>query len=390
MPRSLTWIFFFTLTLLIIGGAHYWIWARLVRDLGLSPGWQRGLGALVALLGVSVPLSLVLARTLEARPLMLILYTWLGMMFWFIVLLGASELVRLGAWLWERSSTEIDPTLLANRRAFLGKALGGAVLFVTAGFTFSGLRSALGRTQVKRVEIKLPKLPKELDGFTIAQLTDVHVGPTIGRSFIEEIVQTTNQIQADAVVITGDLVDGPVSRLGKTVELLGGLKSKHGTFFVTGNHEYYSGADDWCDALTRYGIRVLRNEHVTLRNEAGVGLDLAGVDDLQGRQFPGHGADLKAALKHRNEQNPVVLLAHQPRQIHEAVEHAVDLQLSGHTHGGQIWPWNYFVLLQQPVVAGLHWFEKTALYVSPGTGYWGPPLRLGAPAEVTQIVLRAA
>lgn len=392
VPRPMSWIVFLAIALSLIGGVHFWIWSRLVRDMDLPLAWQRLLGALIGLLAISIPMTLYLSRAIDpvrGRPLLLVLYTWLGIVFWLVVLLAGSELVRVAAWFWERGVREAAPALAAERRTLLARALGSVVLLVTSGFTLSGLRSGLARVQVKRVEIKLAKLPKELDGFRIVQLTDVHVGPTIGRDFIEEIVATCNALSADTVVITGDLVDGSVERLATAVAPLADLRSRHGTFFVTGNHEYYSGASAWCEKLTELGIRVLRNEHVSLAGSAGGTLDLAGVDDLHGGRTPGHGADLSAALRGRNSQHPLVLLAHQPKMIHQAVAAGVDLQLSGHTHGGQLWPWQFFVRLQQPVVAGLEWFEKTAIYVSSGTGYWGPPLRLGAPAEITELVLRA-
>ena len=392
VPRSVGFFVFLAIVLLLVGSVHYWVWARLVRDLQLPPGWQRGLGGLVALLGLSIPLTFYLSRTLDpssGRPLLLVLYAWLGIVFWLVVLLSGAELVRIAAWIWEHTQESLNPAFVAERRTTLARALGGAVVLLVGGFTIAGARSALGRVQVKRVEIPLKRLPKDLDGFSIVQLTDVHVGPTIGREFIEDIVATCNSLQADVIAITGDLVDGPVSKLQHAVAPLAELKARHGAFFVTGNHEYYSGAEAWCQHLDELGLRVLRNEHVSLRNDAGSALDLAGVDDLQGGRVPGHGADLGAALKDRNPAHPVVLLAHQPRQVTEAAEHGVDLQLSGHTHGGQLWPWQIFVRLQQPVVAGLAWIRDTAVYVSSGTGYWGPPLRLGAPAEVTQIILRA-
>lgn len=392
MPRFVGFLLFFGIVLLLVGSVHYWIWARLVRDLQLPSGWQRALAVVIASLGLSIPLTFYLSRALDpttGRPILLVLYAWLGIVFWLVVLLSGAELVRIAAWIWERTQESASPAFVAERRTWISRALGGAVVLLVGGFTLAGARSALGRVQVKRVEIPLKRLPPELDGFSIVQLTDVHVGPTIGLDFIEEVVATCNALDADVVAITGDLVDGPVAKLRDAVAPLGKLQARHGTFFVTGNHEYYSGAAAWCRHLSDLGLRVLRNEHVTLRNAAGIGLDLAGVDDLQGSRVPGHGTDLTAALRDRNPDHPVVLLAHQPRQVTEAAERGVDLQLSGHTHGGQLWPWQFFVRLQQPVVAGLAWFRDTAVYVSSGTGYWGPPLRLGAPAEVTQIVLRA-
>ncbi|MCA9629503.1 MAG: metallophosphoesterase, partial [Myxococcales bacterium] len=267
MPRSLGFVFFFTIVLLLVGSVHYWIWARLVRDLALPPGWQRALGALVVLLGLSVPLTFYLSRALDpgsARPLLLVLFAWLGIMFWLVVLLGGAELIRVAAWIWERTRGQVEPAFAAERRTLLARALGGAVVLVAGGFTAFGARSALGRVQVKRVEIPLKRLPRALDGFSIVQLSDVHVGPTIGRDFIEEIVATCNALEADVVAITGDLVDGPVSKLSDAVAPLAELRSRQGAFFVTGNHEYYSGAEAWCRHLSELGLRVLRNEHVTL------------------------------------------------------------------------------------------------------------------------------
>ncbi len=194
----------------------------------------------------------------------------------------------------------------------------------------------------------------------------------------------------NVIAITGDLVDGSVERLREHVAPLANLRARHGVYFVTGNHEYYSGAEAWCRELRRLGIVVLGNERVSIGTDE-VSFNLAGIDDWSAAQFGnGHGADLGKALEGRDETRELVLLAHQPRAIHEADARGVGLQLSGHTHGGQIFPWNIFVRLQQPVVSGLARIGKAFLYVSNGTGYWGPPMRLGAPAEITKVVLLAA
>jgi predicted MPP superfamily phosphohydrolase len=269
-----------------------------------------------------------------------------------------------------------------ERRLLLQRLLGGAAAAVATGLGLYAYRQGTGRVAVKEVEVKLPKLPAALDGFVIAQLTDVHVGPTIGRAFIEEIVRTTNALRPDVVAITGDLVDGSVTELGESVAPLAELSPRHGTFFVTGNHEYYAGVDEWMAHLPSLGIKVLRNERVSIGGEAG--FDLAGIDDYHARP------DLGRALAGRDASRALVLLAHQPKAVLEAAMHGVGLQLSGHTHGGQIWPWGYAVRLQQPYVAGLARHGDTTLYVSRGTGYWGPPMRLNAPAEITRITLRAA
>jgi predicted MPP superfamily phosphohydrolase len=203
------------------------------------------------------------------------------------------------------------------------------------------------------------------------------------------VVDSVNALQPDVVAITGDLVDGSVSRLAPHVAPLARLRARHGVFFVTGNHEYYAGVEEWCTHLGELGVRVLRNERVRI-GDGEHSFDLAGVDDYAGRHFGhGHGADIERALSGRDETRELVLLAHQPRAVVEAERAGVGLQISGHTHGGQIWPFNYLVRLQQPVTSGLVRFGRSLIYVSNGTGYWGPPMRLGSPAEITQLVLEA-
>ncbi len=365
----------------IVFAWHYYLWARLVRDAALSPFWDRALTGLFVVFGAAIPLGFALLRFAPRRvssPVLWGVYVWMGLAFVTLFVLLPSDLVRV-AMLAVRPP---DP----ERRLFLGRAFAAVVGMLGAGLTASGMASALGRVGVLRVRVPLKKLPRALHGYTIAQITDVHVGPTIGRAFIEEIVATVNALEPDLIAITGDLVDGPVSELGELVRPLQDLKAKHGVFFVTGNHEYYSGVDEWLAFLRTLGVRVLRNERVALAE----GLDLAGVDDTSAKNFGGdHGQDVKKALAGRDLARAVVLLAHQPKAVVDAALHEVDLQLSGHTHGGQIWPWGYFVRLDQPHVAGLQDHDRTKIYVSRGTGYWGPPVRLGAPAEVTRIELVA-
>jgi predicted MPP superfamily phosphohydrolase len=250
------------------------------------------------------------------------------------------------------------------------------------------VREGFYRFYEKSVEVPLARLSTRFDGLKIVQLSDVHIGPTLGASFMRAVVEQTNALGPDIVAITGDLVDGSVENLGEAVSELRHLRATHGVYFVTGNHEYYSGADPWCRFLEGLGIVVLRNERVSI-GEGDEGFDLVGIDDFQAGRFEGHGPDLPRALAGRDASRELILLAHQPKAVHEAQEPGVGLQLSGHTHGGQIWPFNWLVKLAQPAVQGLSWFEKTALYVSSGTGYWGPPMRLGTKAEVTEIVLRS-
>ncbi|HAN30173.1 MAG TPA: metallophosphoesterase, partial [Myxococcales bacterium] len=252
-------------------------------------------------------------------------------------------------------------------------------------------RNANALPQVKHVEVKLSNLPAHLDGFTIVQISDLHVSATIRRPYVERVVAMSNALKPDLVALTGDLMDGSVPQLRDEIAPLADLTSRFGSLFCTGNHEYYSGVEPWLVELRRIGIRTLRNEHVEIGAlDDAQGLIVAGIDDAQAARFGGgHGPDVARALSGVATERAVVLLAHQPKSVHEAAEHAVDLQLSGHTHGGQIWPFGYLVRLAQPYVSGLHQHNKlTQIYVSRGTGYWGPPMRLGAPSEVTYLTLK--
>jgi predicted MPP superfamily phosphohydrolase len=223
-----------------------------------------------------------------------------------------------------------------------------------------------------------------MDGFRIAVVSDIHLGPLAGRAHAERVVAAVNRIDADLVAVVGDLVDGTVAELGPAAAPLRGIRSRHGTYFVTGNHEYYSGAEAWLAELPRLGMRVLANERVAVD-----GLDLAGVNDLTGGEMgEGQGPDFAAALGDRDTDRPVVLLAHQPVQAREAARYGVDLQLSGHTHGGQLVPFNLLVPLQQPVVAGLGEVDGVPVYVTSGAGFWGPPVRVGVPPQVSLVELR--
>jgi hypothetical protein len=271
--------------------------------------------------------------------------------------------------------------------------LAGAALASVGGVTAAAVRATRSQIAVKRIEIVLSRLPPSMDGTRIVQVCDMHVGGLLGREFVERVVHTANGLAPDVIAIVGDVVDGTVERLRPALASLSDLRARHGVFFVTGNHEYYSrsGARTWMDEIDRMGIRVLRNERVAI-GAGPDGFDLAGVPDHGASRFPDDGPseDMHAALAGRDPSRAVVLLAHQPIAIHEAARRDVDLQLSGHTHGGQIWPWGLLVRLQQPFIRGLHRVGNTQLYVSCGTGFWGPPMRLGAPAEITEIVLRAA
>jgi predicted MPP superfamily phosphohydrolase len=390
MGRLMGFAVFLGVVILVLGGLHYYVWARLVRDTQLPRPWAATLLAGLIGLAAGLPLMRLFMRGLPAATRLLSwpLYTWVGaLMLLFVLLLGA-DLVKLVAWLWERIRTHSHPPIDLNRRTLVARAVAGAVTVAAGALTAMAMRSALGPVAVRRLPISLARLPRQLNGLSLVQLTDIHIGPTIGRAFIETIVACTNALNPDIIAITGDLVDGTVGELGDAVAPLGDLRARHGVYFVTGNHEYFSGATPWIAELTRLGVRCLRNERVSI-GDGEASFDLAGVDDHSGARSgeEGHGEDLDKALENLDPSREVVLLAHQPKSVFAAARFGVGLQISGHTHGGQIWPFSYLVRLQQPFIAGLHRHAGTQIYVSRGTGYWGPPMRLGAPAEITQLIL---
>lgn len=261
------------------------------------------------------------------------------------------------------------------------------VLTLSIAVTLIGFLNARRTAKVVKVDIPLSNLPAALDGFTIAQITDIHVGPTIKGNYVKGIVKRVNALRPDIIAITGDVVDGSVDQLSNDTAPLGKLDARYGVYLVTGNHEYYSGAEEWIKEFRRIGLRVLMNEHDIVRHN-NADIIIAGVTDYNaGKIIPTHKSDPAAALSGSPSDAPKILLAHQPRSADAAAKAGFDLQLSGHTHGGQFWPWNHFVRLQQPFTAGLRRLGPLWVYTSRGTGYWGPPKRFGAPSEITLIRL---
>jgi predicted MPP superfamily phosphohydrolase len=280
-----------------------------------------------------------------------------------------------------------DDSFNPERRVFLGTSFSSALIMASAGLTAAGTWQAVRIPEIKIVEVPAGRIPEALKKLKIVQISDIHAGPTLKKSWIERLVKKINDLEPDIIVLTGDLVDGSVRRLGVDVEPLSGLKAGLGKYFVTGNHEYYSGALPWIEKVRQLGFEVFLNSHKLIETE-GARLLLAGVTDFRaGSLIKDHASDPFLAIRNAPEAEYRILLAHQPKSVHEAAMAGFDLQISGHTHGGQFWPWNLFVGLDQPVTSGLQKINGMHIYVSRGTGYWGPPVRLGAPSEITLIRL---
>jgi len=368
---------------LLLHGLVGW---RLVPALG-SVAAGVLLGLILAISALTLPFGLGARRAGKGRRAALLAWVGLvcmGLFSSLFVLSLVRDLVLIAAAAVDAlrpGAIDIAAVVVPSARAV---AIGAVLV------TFWGFVNARRDARVRRVEVPIAGLPAVLDGFTIAQVSDVHVGPTIKRRFVEAIVETVNRLDVDLVAITGDLVDGSVRELAADVAPLAGLRSKEGSFFVTGNHEYYSGAASWVRELRRLGLVVLMNEHVVVRR-GNAKLILAGVTDFSAGHFDdAQTSDPRAALAGGPRDAAVrVLLAHQPRSAAAAEAAGFDLQLSGHTHGGQFVPWNFLVRLQQPFTAGLHRWRTMWVYTSRGTGYWGPPKRFGAPSEITLLRLVA-
>ncbi|MFJ6937017.1 metallophosphoesterase [Streptomyces sp. NPDC101132] len=408
--------------LALLALVHRWLWIRLVRDTGLT-GWARrsGTTALIAL-----PLLSLAALTAGRAGAPFLLqqvvswpgYLWLAVLLYLTLAMLALEPVRA---VWLRRSRAAAPAPVpapapepvrvpeaapepgrpgadatpappapeetpagatgTTRRVFVARTLGGVAAAAALATVGQGTYGVLRGPRVKRVTVPLARLPRAQHGFRIAVVSDVHLGPVLGRAHTQRIVDTINSTQPDLVAVVGDLVDGDVADLGPAAEPLARIRSRHGSFFVTGNHEYFSGAQQWVDHVRELGLHPLENARTEMP-----GFDLAGVNDVAGER-EGHGPDFARALGDRDRARASVLLAHQPVVIHDAVRYGVDLQLSGHTHGGQMWPGEYLADLANPTVAGLERYGDTQLYVSRGAGAWGPPVRVGAPSDITVVEL---
>lgn len=400
--------------------AHLYLWQRMVRSTTrpgrLRKGLSWGLVGLILLVVATFAGSRLEMFQWLAWPG----YLWIAIMFYLVIFLILLEIPRLVAWfalvrgrgVVSSPSEVVQPVTVPagpvsvdvvappveappagidamSRRLFLGRATATVAGVSALGTVGYGMSAALGDPVIEPVKVTLPGLDSRLSGLRFAVVSDIHLGPLTGKGHTERIVRMVNGLRADVVAIVGDLVDGSVAELGALARPLRSLESRYGAYFVTGNHEYYTrnGPAEWIEELDRLGVRSLRNERVEIRHKGGV-LDLAGVNDLNGATA-GDAPDFDKALGGRDTSRSTVLLAHQPVQVEQAARYGVDLQLSGHTHGGQMVPFNLVVPFQQPVVSGLATVDGVQVYVTRGAGFWGPPVRVGAPPEITLLELRS-
>ncbi|MFF0220738.1 metallophosphoesterase [Streptomyces sp. NPDC004629] len=408
--------------LAVVTGLHWYVWRRLVRDTTAAPGRARRAGTAVFVAGPFLMVAALVAERSGApfwlqRALAWPGFLWMALALYLLMAVVAGEAVRPLLRRLTRGrehrpvpvpvavpagtapapqAQEAAPGPLPeagpepgpktarqdpSRRLFVSRVVGGAAATAAVATVGYGTYGVLNGPNVKRVTVPLAKLPRSAHGFRIAVVSDIHLGPVLGRGFAQRVVDTINATQPDLIAVVGDLVDGSVPDLGPAAAPLAQLSARQGAYFVTGNHEYFSGAEQWVEEVRRLGLRPLENARTELP-----GFDLAGVNDVQG-ESEGQGPDYERALGDRDPARACVLLAHQPVQIHQAVRHGVDLQLSGHTHGGQLWPGNLLAAAANPTVAGLERYGDTQLYVSRGAGAWGPPTRVGAPSDITVVQL---
>ncbi|MER5194893.1 metallophosphoesterase [Streptomyces sp. NPDC002755] len=407
-------IVFVLLAVTVLVGANWYLWRRLFHDTTRGPGRARRAGAALVAGGWLLAIGALVAERAGApfwlqRVLAWPGFLWLALSVYLLLAVLVGEAVRplLRRFLRSRAPAgtpaahpEPRPVPIGapapgtpepeqpapaspdpSRRVFVSRVVGGAAAAVAVGTVGYGTYGVLRGPRVRQVTVPLAKLPRGAHGYRIAVVSDIHLGPVLGRGFAQKVVDTINATQPDLIAVVGDLVDGSVKDLGPAAAPLAQLKARQGSFFVTGNHEYFSGAEQWVEEVRRLGLNPLENARTELP-----WFDLAGVNDIAG-ESEGQGPDFAGALGDRDTTRACVLLAHQPVQIHDAVRHGVDLQLSGHTHGGQLWPGNFLAAAANPTVAGLERHGDTQLYVSRGAGAWGPPTRVGAPSDITVVEL---
>ena len=392
MSKTLIFIIFFSAATIIVLSIHYYLWLRLIRDTGLS-GLYKNIGtySLIAFT-LSFPIALLADRILPLKysfPLLWLSYLWLGVMMLLFFLLFSIDMIKIIIYIFQKLTMAGEEITNPERREFVSGLIASAASTIVLISSGIGVKNYYSNATVKKFNVSLKGLPEALKGFKIVQISDLHLGQMMTKKILEQIVDQVNSLKPDLIAITGDLADGSTAKLLSEANPLKNLKAEKGIYFVTGNHEYYSGVENWTLAIEKMGIKVLNNENIKIRREDDY-FYLAGVTDHEGKNFgQEHASDFKKALSGLGNGKKKILLAHQPIAVQKASEYGTDLVLAGHTHGGQIWPFNYLVYLQQPYLKGFYDYNGTKLYVNQGTGCWGPPVRLGSKNEITQIILDA-
>jgi uncharacterized protein len=385
-PRRRRLFTFFLAVTALFGLLHLYPGVRLFSDTELGPVWTALGWALLVLALASVPAGFFFLRTVGnklTRGLFAFSTFWLGAAGILLTSTLATDVVRV---VWGLFHGFVHGAARVHEARL--QAL--AILGLTLVLTLWALYSAAVVLKLRRVTVRLDGLGQGLEGLRIVQISDLHIGDALDEPFLRRVVARVNALAPDVVAVTGDLVDGLVPAVRDFVAPLAELRARYGVYYVTGNHEYYWGGPEWEAEVDRLGLIVLRNSHRIISRD-GSELALGGVPDLQGIRFhPDHACRPDLAFAGAPEGIPRVLLAHQPAAARTAAEAGVHLQLSGHTHGGQIFPFHFFVWLSQPVVSGLRKLFGIWVYTHRGTGTWGPRMRLGAAPEIAEITLRAA
>lgn len=386
---------FFIVFITLLGIMHGYVGWKIFSGLNLNSSFAI-IGIILLAILTLLPVLPILFRyngyeSSLLDKLSLIGYTSLGFFtLSFVAFLSKDLLFKVWGFISSFFSADVKQqiTLDLDKREFLEKSLSIGILSLIGPTTAYGFYSARKGPTIINQDIYLKNLPDSFENFTIAQISDLHVGPTIKKPYVEKVVNQISTINPDLIAITGDMVDGSIDYLRRDLEPLSQVVAKYGTYFVTGNHEYYSGAERWLDETDRMGFTNLVNDNklITIKDQ---NIALAGVNDYRAHQIiPSHRSNPQAALKGINSDKVKILLAHQPSSIFKANEAGYDLQISGHTHGGQFWPFTYPTKKANPYLSGLHNHNGTQIYVNSGTGYWGPPLRLGVTAEITLFKLK--
>lgn len=367
---------FISIFMLVMAALNFYSYRRFFRK--LHPPFNRYAAVIPVILmmgDIFFVVEIVTPIIPESPALYFVTSTFVGLTFIFFVIALVYDLGITAS-----SKVPFD----MERRKAIKIIFDVTMLIAAVSYLLRGLAQGLKLPAVNHVYINIKDFP--INGYSIVQLSDIHVGRTIKGDFVEELVKQTNDLSPDIVVITGDLVDLPIDIISKDIEPLSKINAP--TYFILGNHEYFHDPEPVINYLGLLGIKSLLNDCITIGNEQN-SFNLIGLTDIAGERFDMLQPDIKRAYKKADTDKPCIVLAHQPKFIERMGKHRCDLMLSGHTHGGQIFPFGFLVMISQPYLAGLYQHnDEQQIFVSRGAGYWGPPLRILAPSEISRIVIQ--